>query len=171
METNVFARMTPLSKQPLLIKFWIRQSDVTLLVISIIAYVVGLAVYVIKSQVGTCIRYISWEVKLNCAFQHSVVSIVTCVGTTCCAVGIGIVWGHHFYENIYRRWKKSPTVDSSLTEDTQSSEDYQSNFHWWGKGPTVDSSLDKTTQSPENDSEGIFRHVVVMMSQRSHSEC
>ncbi len=71
------------------------------------------------------------------------VSIVTCVGTTCCAVGIGIVWGHHFYENIYRRWKKSPTVNSSLTEDTQSSEDYQSNFHWWGKGPTVDSSLDK----------------------------
>ncbi|KLO06892.1 hypothetical protein SCHPADRAFT_675173 [Schizopora paradoxa] len=156
MAMRKLASLTPLSKQPRLIKFWIGQSDLTLLVISIVAYAVGLAVYVINSQ-------------------HSVVSIVTCVGAAACTVGIAIVWLHQVLERLlHRRRRKGSTDESSPDDyDPYDDDDDVSNSgtdagstHW------VDSGLVRrmSNQSSDSGHEGFFGHIAVKIGLTGSSD-
>ena len=50
------------------------------------------------------------------------VSIVTCAGAACCAIGIGIVWGYHAYGTLKHKWGNEADV-APFVEDNKENVD------------------------------------------------
>ncbi|KLO17476.1 hypothetical protein SCHPADRAFT_163130 [Schizopora paradoxa] len=92
---------TPLNAQPWYITFWIRQSYAALLVIAVIMYVLGLGIYVIKTQ-------------------HVVAAVIPCVLGGACAIGVSIVSWRHVRDILVNWWRSR---HEKVTKEGEESDD------------------------------------------------